>query len=180
MQDLEGHRIAARNRPEPLEGAGEEKAEVRRALGSDPAPLLLAATFAVDNRFETDLEEAGKVKLTYKNLVNGHEELIQRGKFFFTALLIATAVLTVVLGILFARGVTKRINRLANAIEVVAKGDLDVRVPVTGSDELTELARVFNRMLGEMQQSRARIEYLQRIGAWQEMASGWRTRSRTR
>jgi nitrogen fixation/metabolism regulation signal transduction histidine kinase len=43
-------------------------------------------------------------------------------------------------------------------------------VPVTGSDELTELARVFNRMLGEMQQSRARIEYLQRIGAWQEMA----------
>jgi nitrogen fixation/metabolism regulation signal transduction histidine kinase len=41
---------------------------------------------------------------------------------------------------------------------------------VTGSDELTELARVFNRMLGEMQESRARIEYLQRIGAWQEMA----------
>jgi nitrogen fixation/metabolism regulation signal transduction histidine kinase len=41
---------------------------------------------------------------------------------------------------------------------------------VTGSDELTELARVFNRMLGEVQQSRARIEYLQRIGAWQEMA----------
>jgi nitrogen fixation/metabolism regulation signal transduction histidine kinase len=41
---------------------------------------------------------------------------------------------------------------------------------VTGSDELTELARVYNRMLGEMQQSRARIEYLQRIGAWQEMA----------
>jgi nitrogen fixation/metabolism regulation signal transduction histidine kinase len=41
---------------------------------------------------------------------------------------------------------------------------------VTGSDELTELARVFNRMLGDMQQSRARIEYLQRIGAWQEMA----------
>jgi nitrogen fixation/metabolism regulation signal transduction histidine kinase len=35
---------------------------------------------------------------------------------------------------------------------------------------MTELARVFNRMLGEMQQSRARIEYLQRIGAWQEMA----------
>jgi two-component system nitrogen regulation sensor histidine kinase NtrY len=45
-----------------------------------------------------------------------------------------------------------------------------VRVPVKGSDELTDLARVFNRMVGEMQQSRARIEYLQRIGAWQEMA----------
>jgi nitrogen fixation/metabolism regulation signal transduction histidine kinase len=69
-----------------------------------------------------------------------------------------------------ARGITRRIGRLAVAIDQVAKGNLEVRVPVTGSDELTELARVFNRMLGEMQQSRARIEYLQRIGAWQEMA----------
>jgi nitrogen fixation/metabolism regulation signal transduction histidine kinase len=75
-----------------------------------------------------------------------------------------------VLGLFLARGVTKRISRLANAINLVAAGNLEVRVPVTGSDELTELARVFNRMLGEMEQSRARIEFLQRIGAWQEMA----------
>jgi nitrogen fixation/metabolism regulation signal transduction histidine kinase len=45
-----------------------------------------------------------------------------------------------------------------------------VRVAVTGSDEITDLARTFNRMLSEMAQSRARIEFLQRIGAWQEMA----------
>ena len=74
------------------------------------------------------------------------------------------------LGFLLARGFTRRINRSRRAINQVAAGNLDVRVPVTGSDELTDLARVFNRMLGEMQQSRARIEYLQRIGAWQEMA----------
>jgi nitrogen fixation/metabolism regulation signal transduction histidine kinase len=43
-------------------------------------------------------------------------------------------------------------------------------VPVTGSDELTELGVTFNRMLDEMERSRARIEFLQRIGAWQEMA----------
>jgi nitrogen fixation/metabolism regulation signal transduction histidine kinase len=47
---------------------------------------------------------------------------------------------------------------------------MSVRVPVTGSDELTELARTFNRMLGEVETSRARIEFLQRIGAWQQMA----------
>jgi nitrogen fixation/metabolism regulation signal transduction histidine kinase len=88
----------------------------------------------------------------------------------FVALLGITAVATVVLGFALARGITVRISRLANAINQVAAGNLEVRVAVTGSDELTELARVFNRMLGEMQQSRARIEYLQRIGAWQEMA----------
>ena len=66
-------------------------------------------------------------------------------------------VATVALGFYLARGTTRRINRLANAINQLATGNLDVRVPVTGSDELTDLARVFNRMLGEVQQSRARI-----------------------
>jgi nitrogen fixation/metabolism regulation signal transduction histidine kinase len=61
-------------------------------------------------------------------------------------------------------------SRLAAAINLVAEGDLSIRVPVTGSDELTELGSTFNRMLGEMEASRARIEFLQRIGAWQEMA----------
>jgi nitrogen fixation/metabolism regulation signal transduction histidine kinase len=74
------------------------------------------------------------------------------------------------LGILLARGLTRRINRLGAAINLVAEGDLSVRVPVTGSDELTDLARTFNRMLAEMAQSRTRIEFLQRIGAWQDMA----------
>ncbi len=32
------------------------------------------------------------------------------------------------------------------------------------------LAASFNRMLGEIERSRARIEYLQRVGAWQDMA----------
>ena len=52
----------------------------------------------------------------------------------------------------------------------VAAGDLSVRVPETGNDEISALARAFNRMLEEVEQSRARIEYLQRISAWQEMA----------
>jgi nitrogen fixation/metabolism regulation signal transduction histidine kinase len=43
-------------------------------------------------------------------------------------------------------------------------------VPELGTDEISALARAFNRMLAEVEQSRARIEYLQRISAWQEMA----------
>jgi nitrogen fixation/metabolism regulation signal transduction histidine kinase len=52
----------------------------------------------------------------------------------------------------------------------VAAGDLEVRVPETGDDEIGDLAVAFNRMLSEVERSRARIEYLQRIGAWQDMA----------
>jgi nitrogen fixation/metabolism regulation signal transduction histidine kinase len=59
---------------------------------------------------------------------------------------------------------------LAEATKLVAAGNLAIRVPERGNDEMSELARAFNRMLGEVADSRARIEYLQRIGAWQEMA----------
>ncbi|MFO0669643.1 MAG: ATP-binding protein [Polyangiaceae bacterium] len=44
------------------------------------------------------------------------------------------------------------------------------RVPVTGSDELTELAGGFNKMLEEISHTRQRLEFMQKVGAWQEMA----------
>ncbi|RYE82993.1 MAG: hypothetical protein EOO75_19900, partial [Myxococcales bacterium] len=37
-------------------------------------------------------------------------------------------------------------------------------------DELTDLARAFNRMVQEVAESRTRIEFLNRMGTWQEMA----------
>ena len=150
--------------------AGLVSLAVRRPLPGDAAGRLLVATFAFDRRYERDLERAGATHETYSQLEKERSHVYAGYFEAFAVLLGITVVATVVLGFLLARGLTVRINRLANAINLVAAGDLDVRVPVTGSDELTELARVFNRMLGEMQQSRARIEYLQRIGAWQEMA----------
>jgi nitrogen fixation/metabolism regulation signal transduction histidine kinase len=69
-----------------------------------------------------------------------------------------------------ARGPARRVVELEVATRRVALGDLSVRVPEVGDDELGKLARAFNRMLSEVEMSRSRIEYLQRISAWQEMA----------
>ena len=170
VQDGSLRTIAARDRGHALDDATERKLEVHRDLGADGAGATLAATFAFDRRFERELERTGAVHDAYARLAKERSRLYAGYLEAFAVLLGITVVATVVLGLFLARGITKRINRLANAINQVAAGNLDVRVPVTGSDELTELARVFNRMLGEMQQSRARIEYLQHIGAWQEMA----------
>jgi nitrogen fixation/metabolism regulation signal transduction histidine kinase len=166
----DGRQLAARDRGRPIDEASERKLEVRRALGEEGASPTLAATFAFDRRYERELERAGDVHDAYAQLEKGRARLYSGYFEAFALLLGISVVATVVLGFALARGFTRRINRLANAINLVAAGNLEARVPVTGSDELTELARVYNRMLGEMQQSRARIEYLQRIGAWQEMA----------
>jgi two-component system nitrogen regulation sensor histidine kinase NtrY len=170
VDDSTGRSLALRDRGRPLDEATERKLEVIRPLASDGASASLVATFAFDRRYEQELESAGATHDAYAQLEKDRPRMYTGYFEAFAVLLGITVVATVVLGFLLAQGITRRINRLANAINRVAEGDLGVRVPVTGSDELTELARVFNRMLGEMQQSRARIEYLQRIGAWQEMA----------
>jgi two-component system, NtrC family, nitrogen regulation sensor histidine kinase NtrY len=170
VEDEGGRRLAEQDRGRPLDDTTERRLEVRRALGAEGASPTLIATFAFDRRYEQELERAGAIHDAYAQLQKERAHVYAGYYEAFAVLLGITGVATVILGFLLARGMTRRINRIANAINQVTAGHLEVRVPVTGSDELTELARVFNRMLSEMQQSRARIEYLQRIGAWQEMA----------
>jgi len=74
------------------------------------------------------------------------------------------------LGILLARRVTRRVVQLGEATRRVAGGDLDARVAVDGKDEIADLGRAFNEMVGELRTSRERIAYLQKISAWQEIA----------
>ena len=170
VEDEGAHRLCEQDRGRPLDDATERRLDVRSSLGAEGSSPVLVATFAFDRRYEQELERAGAIHATYAQLQKERAHVYAGYYEAFAVLLGITVVATVVLGFFLARGLTRRINRLANAINRVTAGHLDVRVPVTGSDELTELARVFNRMLSEMQQSRARIEYLQRIGAWQEMA----------
>jgi len=170
VEDEDARTLAARDRGRPLDESSERKLEVRRPLSDTEGASTLVATFAFDRRYEQELDAAGKTHDMYAQL-RRERARVKAGYYdAFAALLGITVVLTLAVGFLLARPFTRRIRQLAGAINQVAAGDLDVRVPVVGADELTDLARVFNRMLTDMQQSRARIEYLQRIGAWQEMA----------
>ena len=47
--------------------------------------------------------------------------------------------------------------------EAVANGDLSTRVPVTGNDELAELATTFNRMAAQLQEADARQKELETL-----------------
>ncbi len=175
-----GQVLGRRDRGRPVDEATERSLPVTRALGDDPSGTACAedpvhvpcvlATFAVDRRRLDQLETMGGVVSKYHALEQSRGELYRGYVYAFGALLGGTMLLTLVLGIILARGVTQRINVLAGAINLVASGDTTVRVPVIGNDEISELAHAFNVMISEMAESRARIEFLQRIGAWQEMA----------
>jgi nitrogen fixation/metabolism regulation signal transduction histidine kinase len=81
-----------------------------------------------------------------------------------------TIVAAVGVGSALAEGVSSRLARLVAATEQVGAGDLSLRVKVGGHDEIGELARAFNHMLGEIETNRGRIEYLQQLATWQGMA----------
>ncbi|TWJ33085.1 methyl-accepting chemotaxis protein [Geobacter argillaceus] len=68
-----------------------------------------------------------------------------RSAFGACAILFALVVL-----MLIARGLAKRIKTLASALRRGAEGDLTIRVPVTTGDELGQLAQNFNGMLARL------------------------------
>jgi two-component system NtrC family sensor kinase len=58
--------------------------------------------------------------------------------------------------------VLRPVRRLTGAMEAAAGGDLSVRVPVGSSDEMGEMAEVWNGMTEDLQQARADLEGLNR------------------
>ncbi len=170
IEDAEGRPLAERSRDRVLDAAHERAHTVRKDIAQTTSGQALEATFVVSRKRLDELERSSEVVKRYHQIEASRSDVYQGYLNVYALLLGVTLLLTVPLGILLARGVTRRINRLSAAINLVAAGDLSVRVPVTGSDELTELARTFNRMIGEISQSRSRIEFLQRISASQDMA----------
>lgn len=130
----------------------------------------LSAVFAADRSRFDELEQMSQFVDTYKQIERRREQDTASYIYAFAALLGITIVAAVGVGALLARGISSRLGQLASATGRVGAGDLNVRVPERGSDEIADFSRAFNRMVAEIETSRARIEYLQRIGAWQEMA----------
>jgi signal transduction histidine kinase len=111
-----------------------------------------------------------KIYPVYKELEATIDEI--RRTFFFIYLLALAPVLitSISLGVIFARRVTRRVSALIQATQKVAEGDLSTSVLVEGSDEISELSKSFNQMVSEVKEGRERVLYLERIGAWKEIA----------
>jgi nitrogen fixation/metabolism regulation signal transduction histidine kinase len=169
----DGKELASVDRGRALDPEHENQLDVTRPLSEaaegDDAPEL-QLVFAADKARFDELSEMGQFIDTYKVVDRRSKEDIQGYVWAFTVLLGITIALAIAVGTSLARSVAVRLGELADATQRVGAGNLTIRVSEGGNDEITALARAFNRMLGEVEASRDRIEYLQRISAWQEMA----------
>lgn len=167
--DEEERVIAVADRGKPLDPEKEHQLRVARPL-SVGRDLQLVAVFAADKARFAELAKMSEFVDTYHKIEERRELDEATYVYAFSALLGITVLAAVGVGALLARGVSSKIGQLAQAAKRVGAGDLSIRVPDSGTDEIADLARSFNTMLDEVEASRARIEYLQRISAWQEMA----------
>ena len=155
----------------PLElprAPGEEEAVGPPAAA--PPSIEVRVTIVTPSAPFTDYQRAGEDARVYGHLQDGTSYVSGFYLATYILLLLSVIVVAFAVGLVVSRRVTRRIVVLAEATQRVGRGDLSVEVPTDDADEVGELTRAFNEMVRDIRSSRDRIEYLQRIGAWQEMA----------
>lgn len=168
---LDGKRreLASVEKPERL-GPEMRPLELTRPLGGNASDLSIAVTVTAPAALFHAHQRAGELYEVFTRL---QSETALISTFFlvvYMGFLLSVIVVAVAVGIVLSRRVTRRVALLAEATTRVGSGDLSVSVPSSVDDEIGDLTNAFNAMVTDMRESRGRIEYLQRISAWQEFA----------
>ncbi|TAJ32217.1 MAG: HAMP domain-containing protein [Nitrospirae bacterium] len=85
---------------------------------------------------------------------------IKAGAYLFVAVITVMILFSATwFGFYVARGITVPIQRLAEATEAIAQGDLNVRIEVKAADEIGTLVESFNRMTADLKGSKSNLEH---------------------
>ena len=181
VEGADGTLLVKRQREAPLDEARERPFEVRQPLDDGEEAPLLVATFAADRTRLDEMASAQEMVQAWHAMATKQRADIEGGgpirrladRAYLAShalLFVLTVLLAMITAVLVVRPIIRRINELASVTRPVAEGDLSVRVEVTGRDEIADLGHAFNRMLETLDANRARIEFLKRVGEWQNMA----------
>jgi len=132
--------------------------------------VISAGGFILDSDY-LDGYEAASASLSgsreYKNLLPAYRQFI-----LVTGLLI----LAVIVGIAYivsrrlSMAITTPLEALSASTALVSQGDLPSHIQIKGTEEISDLAGAFNRMITDLEQSRRRLIAVERVAAWQEFA----------
>ena len=167
----EGDRLYASAAREPDPNGGPMRPTVRnRAITARGRNLRIEVEVVVSEMYFQRLQEAGEVADVYSRLQRESASVSDVYVWVFGVLVFLVVVVAFLIGAIASRRVTHRVTVLAEASRRVGAGDLTVTLPTGATDEVTELTQAFNDMVRDLRDSRTRIEYLQRISAWQDFA----------
>ncbi len=130
----------------------------------------LRLTFEVSATLNDDLQKLKQSIDATKTFVQIKSALPGGYRTAFLVLIGMAGLVAAGLGLWASRSVLRRIDALVSTARRVSDGHLDARVELRGQDEMAELGSAFNTMLDDLDQTRRQLEYLQRMGVWQDVA----------
>ena len=135
----------------------------------------LVAVYGVDPELERRFQHIGELRRDLRSVdVEGvpvaRDELERAVVRLISAASAVVLLMAFVAGFFMARSTTRKVSDISEVLRRISAGQLDARAPPLGSDEIGVLASDLNATLDQLDQARRKVAYLQRIGAWQEMA----------
>ncbi|MDR4479429.1 MAG: ATP-binding protein [Nitrospira sp.] len=104
------------------------------------------------------MESIGRQYAEYKQM-KAMKNPIKAGAYLLVAVITVMILFSATwFGFYVARGITVPIQRLAEATEAIAQGDLSVRIEAKATDEIGTLVESFNRMTADLQHSKTKVE----------------------
>ncbi|MFN7965672.1 MAG: ATP-binding protein [Acidobacteriota bacterium] len=131
-----------------------------------PAAAVWGAVY-IGEAIADDIERVVASDRDTKDLISRRPSLqrVYSGLFLLVTLVVLFAAIWS--GFYFARQITDPILELVTATDALARGELSTRVRERGQDEISQLARRFNRMAGELERARrdldARRHYIETL-----------------
>ncbi|TMQ17357.1 MAG: HAMP domain-containing protein [Deltaproteobacteria bacterium] len=162
----DGSAAAEAERPSP--GPQWRDKIVDHPLGTGGATLKL--TFTVSATVNEDLGRLKQSIDAARTFSQIRTALPESYRTAFLVLLGVAGLAAAGFGMRASSFLTRRIDALVSTARKVSDGHLDARVELRGQDELAELGSAFNTMLDDLDQTRTQLEYLQRMGVWQDVA----------
>lgn len=144
--------------------------EVSAPIPSGEPPSELRIAFFIDPEIDRRYQDLGQLQREIGLEHLSLRELEIAVLRVVTVASIGVLVLSILLGMALARAMTRKASELSRVMRRVGRGEIDARARSLGGDELGQLATAFNTMLDELKRAQDKVAYLQRIGAWQEMA----------
>jgi len=142
--------------------------EVYEPIGEAGANLRLA--FEVSATINEELQQLKQSIDATKTFLQIKSALPEGYRTAFLVMIGIAGLVAAAFGVWASTFVTRRIASLVSTARRVSEGHHDARVELRGHDEMAELGSAFNTMLDDLDQTRRQVEYLQRMGVWQDVA----------
>jgi nitrogen fixation/metabolism regulation signal transduction histidine kinase len=130
----------------------------------------LEVVFRIDPEIDARYQALGERKREIGHELSSRKEIEKAVMQVVGGASVIVLLVSLLVGFGVARSMTRKVTELTSVMTRVGQGDLTARARRLGRDELGQLAASFNEMLEELDHAQKRLAYLQRIGAWQEMA----------